>query len=86
MAVRCNMTSTAKQLHKRCSLAAFPLLGSDVAALHSVTHFVRIQNSLYNLEILKFLNYSYMYFAKIMTRKAKVSNLTNMTELYPFLV
>ena len=35
------------------------------------------------LGILKFLNYS--YFAKIMTRKPKIVNLTNMTELYPFL-
>ena len=35
------------------------------------------------LEILKLLNYS--YFAKIMTRKPKIGNLTNMTELYPFL-
>ena len=34
-------------------------------------------------EILKFLNYS--YFAKIMTRKPKISNLTKVTELYPFL-
>ena len=32
---------------------------------------------------LKFLNYS--YFAKIMTRKPKIVNLVNMTELYPFL-
>ena len=35
------------------------------------------------LEILKFLNCS--YFTKIMTRKPKIGNLTNMTELYPFL-
>ena len=35
------------------------------------------------LEILNFSNYS--YFAKIMTRKPKIINLTNMTELYPFL-
>ena len=35
------------------------------------------------LEILKFLNYS--FFAKIMTRKPNIGNLTNMTELYPFL-
>ena len=35
------------------------------------------------LEILKFLNYS--YFANIRTRKPNISNLTNMTELYPFL-
>ena len=35
------------------------------------------------LEILKFLNYN--YFAKIMTRKPKIVNLTNVTELYPFL-
>ena len=34
------------------------------------------------LEILKFLNYS--YFTKIMTRKPKIGNLTNITELYPF--
>ena len=34
--------------------------------------------------ILKILNYS--YFVKIMTREPKISNLTNMTELYPFLV
>ena len=34
------------------------------------------------LEILKFLNCS--YFAKIMTRKPKIGNLTYMTELYPF--
>ena len=33
------------------------------------------------LEILKFLNYS--YFVQIMTRKLKIGNLTNMTELYP---
>ena len=35
------------------------------------------------LEILKFLNYS--YFAKIMTRKPKIGNLTKLTELYPLL-
>ena len=35
------------------------------------------------LEIVKFLNYS--YFAKIMMRKPNIVNLTNMTELYPFL-
>ena len=35
------------------------------------------------LEIMTFLNYS--YFAKIMTRKSKIGNLTNVTELYPFL-
>ena len=36
------------------------------------------------LEILKFLNCS--YFAKIMTRKPKIGNLTNMAKLYdPFL-
>ena len=35
------------------------------------------------LEILKFLNYS--YFIKIMTRKPKIGNLTNMPKLYPFL-
>ena len=35
---------------------------------------------LINLQILKFLNYSYMYFAKIMTKKPKIGNLTNMTE------
>ena len=35
------------------------------------------------LEILKFLNYG--FFAKIMTRKPKIGNLTNTTELYPFL-
>ena len=35
------------------------------------------------LEILKFLNYS--YFAKIMTTKTKIGNLTKVTELYPFL-
>ena len=35
------------------------------------------------LEILKFLNYSYV--AKIMTRKPKIGNLTKLTELYPFL-
>ena len=34
-------------------------------------------------EILKFLSYS--YFVKIMTRKPKIGNLTNMTELYPLL-
>ena len=33
------------------------------------------------LEILKFLNYS--YFFQIMTRKLKIGNLTNTTELYP---
>ena len=33
------------------------------------------------LEILKFLNYS--FFAKIMTRKPKIGNLTNTTGLYP---
>ena len=35
------------------------------------------------LEILKFLNCS--YFAKIMTRKPKIANLTKVTEHYPFL-
>ena len=35
------------------------------------------------LEILKFLNYS--YFAKCITGKLKTVELTNMTELYPFL-
>ena len=35
------------------------------------------------LEILKYFNYS--YFAKLMTRKPQIGNLTNMTELYPFL-
>ena len=35
------------------------------------------------LEILKFLNCS--YFAKIMTRKPKIGNLTKVTELHPFL-
>ena len=35
------------------------------------------------LEILNFIKYS--YFTKIMTRKPKIGNLTNMTELYPFL-
>ena len=35
------------------------------------------------MKILKVLNYS--YFAKIMTRKLKIGNLTNVTELYPFL-
>ena len=35
------------------------------------------------LEILKFLNYSYL--VKIMTGKPKTCELTNMTELYPFL-
>ena len=35
------------------------------------------------LEILKFLNCS--YFATILTRKPKIGNLTNMTELYLFL-
>ena len=31
----------------------------------------------------KFFNYSYL--AKIMTRKPKIGNLTNVTKLYPFL-
>ena len=35
------------------------------------------------LEKLKFLNYN--HFAKIMTRRPKIVNLTNMIELYPFL-
>ena len=35
------------------------------------------------LEILSFLNY--IYFAKVMSRKPNIGNLTNMTELYPFL-
>ena len=35
------------------------------------------------LEIFKCLNNS--YFAKIMTRKPKIGNLTKVTELYPFL-
>ena len=35
------------------------------------------------LYILKYLNYS--YFAKIMTRKPNIGNLSNMTKLYPFL-
>ena len=35
------------------------------------------------LEILKFLSCSYS--AKIMTRNPEIGNLTNMTELYPFL-
>ena len=47
-----------------------------------IQHGRPIQNSII-LEILIFLNYS--YFAKIMTRKPKMGNLTNMTELYPFL-
>ena len=34
-------------------------------------------------KILRFLNYS--YFTKIVTRKPKIGNLTNMTELYPLL-
>ena len=33
-------------------------------------------------KILRFLNYS--YFAKIMTRKPKIGNLTKVTKLYPF--
>ena len=33
--------------------------------------------------LLKFLNYS--FFTKIMTRKPNIGNLTDMTELYPFL-
>ena len=40
-----------------------------------------IRNSLI-LEILKFFNYG--YFAKILTRKPKIVNLTNMTELLYF--
>ena len=35
------------------------------------------------LEILKFFNCS--YFAKTMTRKPKIGNMTNMIELYAFL-
>ena len=35
------------------------------------------------LEILSFVNY--IYFAKSMTRKPNIGNLTNVTELYPFL-
>ena len=35
------------------------------------------------LEILKFL--SYTYFAKIVTRKPNIGNLTKVMELYPFL-
>ena len=37
----------------------------------------------FNLEILNFFKYS--YFTKIMTRKPQIGNLTNTTELYPFL-
>ena len=36
------------------------------------------------LEILKYFNYG--CFAESMTRKPKIGNLTNMTEIYPFLV
>ena len=36
-----------------------------------------------NIDIFE-LQQSYMYFAKIVTRKPKIGNLTNMTELYPF--
>ena len=43
------------------------------------------QNSLYDV-ILQILNsFNYSCFAKIMNRKPKIGNLTNMTELYPFL-
>ena len=40
-----------------------------------IQHGRPIQNSVIILEILKFLNYS--YFAKLMTRKPKIGNLTN---------
>ena len=40
--------------------------------------------TLFNSRNIDFFYYS--YFAKIMTRKSKIGNLTNMTELYPFLV
>ena len=46
-----------------------------------IQHGRPIQNSVIILEILKFLNYS--YFAKIMTGKPKIGNLSKMTELYP---
>ena len=39
--------------------------------------------TLFNFENIGFFNYS--YFAKIMSRKPKIGNMTNMTELYPFL-
>ena len=42
-----------------------------------------IQDSLTFWKILKLLNYS--YFAKIITGKPKIGNLTNMTKLYSFL-
>ena len=42
-----------------------------------------IQNSVIILETLKFMNCS--YFAKIMTKKPNIGNLTKVTELHPFL-
>ena len=50
-------------------------LSSNMAAPYETLYII--------LEILKFFNYS--YFAKIMTRKPEIGNLTDMTELYPFL-
>ena len=50
---------------------------------HVIQHGHPIQNFIMILETLKFLNYG--YFAKIMTRKPKIGNLTNMSKLYPFL-
>ena len=59
------------------------LLWKCCARGHVIQHGCPIQNPVIILEILNFLNYS--YFAKIVTRKPTIGNLTNMTELYPFL-
>ena len=46
-------------------------------------HVIPIQQSLQFWKYWNFFNHS--YFAKSMTRKPKIGNLTNVTELYPFL-
>ena len=51
---------------------------------HVIQHGHSIQNSLTFWKIFMIL-LNYSYFAKIMTGKPKIGNLTNRTELYPFL-
>ena len=66
--------------HNFCGVA-----GNSKSSIFPTWHVIQngrpIRNSLI-LEILKFFNYG--YFAKILTRKPKIVNLTNMTELLYF--
>ena len=82
MTARCNMTSTAKQLHKRCSLAAFPLHSGLEAVQRWPARFVRdifqLIDTIFFYSLTWLINYAdiYQHYSVLLTVTSFLFNIT----------